>query len=105
MSLIKLFAIFLLMTGFAISLTNTVEAYPLDGTKYTGIQRLEGMRLGQTGKVRSRKLHPGALLTLNQVRPRLFKAKGMQIPLVDKQFSAEVKKLLRAPSYGIAVLT
>ncbi len=104
MSLKKLFATFLLMTGFAISVTNTVEAYPLDGTKYTGIQRLEGMRLGQTGKVRSRKLHPGALLTLNQVRPRLFKAKGMQIPLVDKQFSAEVKKLLRAPSYGIAVL-
>ncbi len=61
------FVFSLLMTGLAISLTETVIAYPLDGTEYTGIQRLEGMRLGQTGKVRSRKLPPGALLNLNQV--------------------------------------
>ncbi len=94
----------MLASVIAIPVTNNVTAYPLDGTKYTGIQRLEGMRLGQLGKVRSRKLPPGALLNLKQVRPRLFNAKGLQIPPVDKQFSAEVKKLLRAPSYGIAVL-
>lgn len=104
MSLRTVISVFLLTAVLAISLSNTVEAYPLDGTKYTGIQRLEGMRLGQLGKVRSRKLHQGALLNLNQVRPRLFKAKGMQIPPVDRQFSAEVKKLLRSSSYGIAVL-
>ena len=37
-----------------------VGAYPLDGTDYTGIARLEGYRLGQQGKARSGKLHAGA---------------------------------------------
>ena len=104
MTLRILFSSFMLTSIIAIPLINTAHGYPLDGTKYTGIQRLEGMRLGQLGEVRSRKLHPGALLKLNQVRPRLFKANGMQIPAVDKKFSAEVKKLLRSSSYGIAVL-
>lgn len=81
-----------------------VGAYPLDGTQYTGIQRLEGFRLGQIGKARSRKLPAGALLNLNQVQPRLLNAKGLQIPPADKKFSAEVRKLLRSSSYGIAVL-
>ena len=104
MNLKNPFVFSLLIACLAISLTDTVIAYPLDGTEYTGIQRLEGMRLGQTGKVRSRKLQAGALLNLNQVRPRLFNDKGIQIPPVDKKFSAEVKKLLRSPSYGIAIL-
>ena len=98
------FTVFLVTTAMAIAIMNSVDAYPLDGTKYTGVERLEGYRLGQLGKARSRKLPAGALLKLNQVRPRLFKATGLQIPPVDKQFSAEVRKLLRAPSYGIAVL-
>lgn len=82
-----------------------VKAYPLDGVKYTGIQRLEGYRLGQIGKARAKKLPSGALLKLNQVQPRLLKNRGMQIPAVDKKFSAEVRNLLRSKTkYGIAVL-
>lgn len=82
----------------------SIQAYPLDGTEYTGIQRLEGYRLGQIGKARSRKLPAGALLNMKQVKPRLLNAKGLQIPPVDKKLSAEVRKLLRSSSYGIAVL-
>jgi hypothetical protein len=82
-----------------------IYAYPLDGTEYTGIQRLEGYRLGQLGKAHAKKLPSGALLKLNQVKPRLLNKHGMQIPPIDKQFSNEVRKLLRSTTkYGIAVL-
>jgi len=86
------------------SVSQVIVAYPLDGTLYTGVQRLEGYRLGQQGKARSRKLPSGALLKMNQVRPRLERATEPQIPPVDSAFSEQVRKLLRAPSYGIAVL-
>ncbi len=92
------------MLLIVLTLPQAIQAYPVDGVKYTGIQRLEGYRLGQLGKARSRKLPPGALLKLDQVKPRLLKAKGMQIPPLDKKFSAEVRKLLRSQSYGIAIL-
>ena len=81
-----------------------VGAYPLDGTDYTGIARLEGYRLGQQGKARSGKLHAGALLDMRQVQPRLKGLENLKLPPVDKEFSDQVGQLLRAPSYGIAVL-
>jgi hypothetical protein len=79
-------------------------AYPLDGTGYTGVQRLEGYRLGQQGKAQSRQLPAGALLDMTRVRPRLMDADGLQIPQVDEAFSKQIRGLLRSPSYGIAVL-
>jgi hypothetical protein len=79
-------------------------AYPLDGTDYTGVQRLEGYRLGQQGKAKARQLPPGGLLGMTRVQPRLMDAGGLQIPPVDRAFSDQIKDLLRAPSYGIAVL-
>lgn len=82
----------------------SLAAYPLDGMEYTGIERLEGYRLGQIGEAKSPKVHEGGLLNLDQVTPRLLNAKDLQIPAVDKAFSAEVRKLLRSRSYGIAVL-
>ncbi len=92
-------------TSTFLAISNPVQAYPLDGLDYTGIQRLEGYRLGQLGKARAKKLPSGALLNLKQVQPRLLKNRGMQIPTADKKFSQEVKKLLRSSSkYGIAVL-
>ncbi len=81
-----------------------VGAYPLDGTDYSGVQRLEGYRLGQQGKAQTRRLPAGALLDMTQVRPRLIDADGLQIPPVDSAFSKQVRELLRTPSYGIAVL-
>jgi len=100
----KLHALILTVVTTILTMPQATQAYPLDGTKYTGIQRLEGFRLGQLGKARSRKLPSGALLNLNKVKPRLLHAKGLQIPPVDKKFSAEVRRLLRSSSYGIAVL-
>lgn len=79
-------------------------AYPLDGTDYTGVQRLEGYRLGQQGKAKARQLPSGGLLDMTRVQPRLMDAGGLQIPPVDRAFSDQLKELLRAPSYGIAVL-
>ena len=99
-----IFPVFLIAAAMVMPLSNTIVAYPLDGTSYTGIQRLEGYRLGQQGKVHATKLPAGALLNLDQVMPRLLNAKHLQIPPVDEQFSAEVRKLLRSSSYGIAVL-
>lgn len=106
MKLRIVFSVFIIITTtIAISLSSPVGAYPLDGAKYTGIQRLEGYRLGQIGKARAKKLPSGALLKLNQVQPRLLKNRGLQIPPADKKFSAEVRKLLRSKTkYGIAVL-
>ncbi len=80
------------------------HAYPLDGTDYTGIERLEGYFLGQRGEAKSRKLHPGSLLNMEQVQPRLINTELLQIPAVDLEFSQQIEKLLRDPSYGIAVL-
>lgn len=93
------FIVLLLMT-----VSQVIAAYPLDGTHYTGVQRLEGYRLGQQGKARSHKLPSGALLDMNKVRPRLEHRAELQIPPVDSAFSEQVRSLLRAPSYGIAVL-
>ncbi len=79
-------------------------AYPLNGSDYTGIERLEGYRLGQQGRAKARKLPAGALLDMQQVQPRLEQQHEAQIPPVDDGFSQQVRQLLRAPSYGIAVL-
>jgi len=87
-----------------LTMPNWVVAYPLDGADYTGVQRLEGYRLGQLGKARSRKLPPGALLRMDQVKLRLTDAGQLTIPAVDATFSAQIKTLLPAPSYEIAVL-
>lgn len=81
-----------------------ILAYPLDGSDYTGIERLEGYRLGQQGKAHARKLPGGALLEMQQVNPRLEHDGELRIPAVDDEFSRQVRELLRAPSYSIAVL-
>jgi hypothetical protein len=95
---------FRLIALLLMTVSQIIMAYPLDGTDYTGIQRLEGYRLGQQGIARSRKLPSGALLGMGQVQLQLESADELQIPQVDRAFSEQVRKLLRAPSYGIAVL-
>lgn len=92
------------LIALLLTVSQVIVAYPLDGTDYTGIQRLEGYRLGQQGIARSTKLPSGALLEMNQVQPKLERSDELQIPQVDKVLSEQVRKLLRAPSYGIAVL-
>ncbi len=81
-------------------------SYPLDGDRYTGIVRLEGYRLAQEGKVRGRRLPPGALLKTEQVDLRLEAHADMELPEPDPQFTQQVRKFLGSESerYGLAVL-
>jgi Beta-lactamase enzyme family len=83
-----------------------IGAYPLDGDQYTGIVRLEGYRLGQSGQVKVRQLPPGAQLPLEDVDLRLLQQPEFKIPTADPRFSAQVVKLLGPDKdrYAIAVL-
>ncbi len=80
--------------------------YPLDGTAWTGIERLEGYRLAQEGKARARRLPPGALLPLAQVDIRLADRPGLRLPPVDEGLRRELVALLGrdAPRYSISLL-
>ena len=81
-------------------------AYPLDGTSYTGIARLEGYRLAQEGKVRGRRLNVGARLGMDQVDLRLRDYPNLDIPPVDPEFSAKIRELFGTEEdrYAAAVL-
>lgn len=83
-----------------------IGAYPLDGDRETGITRLEGYRLAQQGKAHARKLRPGALLKISQVKLRLLNRVDLVLPEADEVFSKQIVKLLgkNADHYGIAVL-
>lgn len=91
--------VFLLQSG-------AVLAYPLDGDDYTGIGRLEGYRLAQEGKVRARKLPPGAMLPMAEVDIRLRDYQSLEIPPVDEDFRREILALLgkNASRYSISIL-
>ena len=99
----------LTITGLLILLLSggaSVRAYPLDGTPYTGIARLEGYRLAQEGKVRGRRLHAGAMLGMDQVDLRLRNHPNLDIPPLDPEFSAKIRELFgtEADRYAAAVL-
>jgi hypothetical protein len=85
---------------------STGWGYPLDGDQYTGITRLEGYRLAQTGEIRGRRLPAGALLTTEEVDLRLLKRAELRLPEPDPQFSTQVERLLGTETdrYGLAVL-
>lgn len=80
-------------------------AYPLDGYQETGIRRLEGIRLAQTGAVRDVKQPPGALLTLKEVDLRLV-GQNFDLPAPDPELTRSIGGLMggTAGSYGFAVL-
>jgi len=80
--------------------------YPLDGYGHTGIGRLESARRIQEGIDEGTKQPPGALLPLDQVRPRLLERRDMNVPDVDPEFSAQLAALLgeNADRYSLAVL-
>jgi len=83
----------------------SAHAYPLDGFEETGIRRLEGGRLAQTGAVRDGKQPPGALLKTAEVDLRLV-GQSFDLPAPDAAFTAEVTGILTAgmDAYGLAVL-
>jgi len=85
--------------------TSAVLAYPLDGYEETGIRRLEGIRLAQTGVVRDVKQPPGALLNLQEVDLRLV-GQNFDLPAPDPELARGIAGLMAgtAGSYGFAVL-
>ena len=86
--------------------STSLLAYPLDGMKYTGIERLEGYRLVQQGQVPGHRLPPGALLKTPEVDIRLLSRRDMTLPAVDSKFSKQVGSILgkQGGDYSIAIL-
>jgi hypothetical protein len=81
-------------------------AYPIDGYEHTGIGRLESARRIQEGADAGSKQPVGALLRLEQVRPRLLDRRDLELPAPDAAFTSEIVALLgtNADRYSIAVL-
>ena len=84
---------------------SVAQAYPLDGYDATGIRRLEGNRLANTGAVRDVRQPPGALLGRKDVDLRLV-GQTFDLPVPDPAFTAEVTGILSGgmDAYGLAVL-
>ena len=84
---------------------SVAQAYPLDGYDATGIRRLEGNRLANTGAVRDVRQPPGALLSRKDVDLRLV-GQTFDLPAPDPAFTAEVTGILSGgmDAYGLAVL-
>lgn len=102
----KKYLIKILYFSVFISVPFCALSYPLDGYNYTEIPRLEGYRLAQEGKVRGRRLDPGALLTLDQVDLRLQTKPDFEIPEKDETLQKQILKLLgrNKNRYSIAIL-
>ena len=81
-------------------------SYPLDAAEETGIKRLQGYQLFQEGKVKGRKLSPGALLSSAQVQLRLSQRAKLKLPEVDPQLTEEIKKHLgeHVKDYSFSIL-
>lgn len=82
-----------------------VHAFPLDGVEQTGIQRLEGYRLAQQGKVRGNRLYKGAQLGHEQVVLRLEGMNSDPMQFYDSRLSQQIIKLLgkEAADYSVSV--
>lgn len=81
-------------------------AFPLDGAALTGIQRLEGYRLAQQGKIPGNRVPKGAQLTLDQVDLRLTDRPDFLLPPSDPDLKRRIVALLgnEADRYSISVL-
>ncbi len=86
--------------------TSVASAYPIDAYPATGITRLEGARLVEAGEVQGRKVPPGALLGIEQIRLRLVDRPELEVPQPDLALSRQIAGLLggEAKHYGIALL-
>jgi hypothetical protein len=80
--------------------------YPMDAYEQTGMLRLEGYRLVQTGEVKGRILPPGGQLGIDDVQLRLTDYPDFEIPAPDATLNASLEALLGedADGYAIAVL-
>lgn len=84
------------------------QAYPIDGYAYTGIERLEHLRLIAAGEVTGwRALLPGQLLPMAAIKPGWCATDGVELPPKDEAMSRQLAEFLDAesrPLYAIAVL-
>lgn len=95
------------LTGLAITLClGSVSAYPIDAYPYTGIERLEGYRLANEGRIPGNRLLPGALLGYEKIRLGLKERPDFVMPAPDADFSRRIEALLgdAAPHTSVAVL-
>ncbi len=81
---------FLLNSLILLLLHGNAWSYPLDAAGQTGIKRLEGYQLFQEGKVKGRKLFPGALFDSNQIQLRMLEATEVTLPEVDVELTEEI---------------
>jgi hypothetical protein len=83
-----------------------VQGYPLDGDD-SGIRRLQGQRALQELKG-APKLHPGALLSVNDIRLHLREKLDWNLDAADRdpdlQQALEAVFKARDPSYGVVVV-
>ncbi|MBI4889012.1 MAG: serine hydrolase [Acidobacteria bacterium] len=83
--------------------------YPLDSGKRTGIRRLEGYRLAQTGQVKGPKIVPGGQWPESRIALRLLAHKTLDVTAQSPKDPALQRGLEaifagRNESYGLAVL-
>jgi len=96
-----------LFTGLLLGLYPALlPAYPLDGYADTGIRRLQGAAMIQSGEVHGRMQPEGATLPTRAVDLRLLDRPDLEIPASDPDFTAEIVALLgdEADRYSISVL-
>ena len=100
-------------TGFLIllfwGLTFPMAPYPIDGYDSTGIRRLKRLELIEKDSIKGKKLVPGALKTLNDIRLNLlwtWTHSLDEILVRDSLLQHKIKKLFphRDKSYGLALL-
>lgn len=92
-----------------ILLSETAQAYPMDGFDYSGIRRLKYLELIMSGKMAGPKLLPGAALGLESIRlnagTKLLNFSDMS-SLTDIKLQQKIDALFpnRDESYSLAVL-
>ncbi len=100
----------LLFISVLLSNTSLVNAYPIDGTAETGIERLDGYQWAHENKISNRLLPRGARLKTDKVDLRLTTGAELVLPEVDTSFTDQVVALLQelsqgqADDFGMAVL-
>ncbi len=87
-------------------LSSAGHAYPLDGGEHSGIRRLEIAQQVQAGQRQGSRLPKGALQSIEQVQPGLLHNSTLQLPQVNREFTAQLLDLLddKQDDYSLAVL-
>jgi hypothetical protein len=99
----------ILLSLFFWGFTFTTDPYPIDGYDSTGIRRLKRLELIEKDSIKGRKLIPGALKTMEEIRLRLLWTWGdslNELLVPDSILQDKIEKLFprRDESYSMALL-